>query len=180
MGPPCVGLRGGRDFTGFFAFFTTLGGVNSFGNPKTEARADHDPRAALRIAGTDSAVIRQYFQAAVLEFHPGDPTQPVKVYLLGHDVRDRLYPNQLHAAIASFGPATALSVGQVYTPERLRLAAATAPPGASTTSPAPPPVPKLGLRVGRVLHSSPDLHLSHNIPNLTLTLADGDQHQCNF
>ena len=70
-------------FTGFFAFFTTLGGVNSFGNPKTEARYDDDPRAVLGIAGADSAVIRQYFQAAVLEFHPDDVSQPVKVYLLG-------------------------------------------------------------------------------------------------
>ena len=167
-------------FTGFFAFFTALGGVNSFGNPKTEARYDDDPRAVLGIADTDSAVIRQYFQAAVLEFHPNDPTQPVKVYLLGHDVRDRLYPQQRHTTIASFGPATALSVGQVYTPERLRLAAATAPSRPSTTSPAPPPVPKLGLRVGRVLHSSPDRHLSHNIPDLTLTLADGGEHECGF
>ncbi len=166
-------------FTGFFAFFTTLGGVNSFGNPKTEARYDDDPRAVLGIAGADSAVIRQYFQAAVLEFHPDDVSQPVKVYLLGHDVRDRMYPNELHATIASFGPATALSEGDVYSPERLRLAAATAP-SLPTAAPGLPPAPRLGLRVGRVLHSSPDRHLSHNIPDLTLGLADGSEQQCNF
>ena len=166
-------------FTGFFAFFTTLGGVNSFGNPKTEARYDDDPRAVLGITGADSAVIRQYFQAAVLEFHPDDVSQPVKVYLLGHDVRDRMYPNELHATIASFGPATALSEGDVYSPERLRLAAATAP-SRPTAAPGLPPAPRLGLRVGRVLHSSPDRHLSHNIPDLTLTLADGGEHQCGF
>ena len=167
-------------FTGFFAFFSTLGGVNSFGHPKTEARYDDDPQAVLGIAGTDSAVIRQYFQAAVLEFHPNDPTQPVKVYLLGHDVRDRMYPHQFHTTIASFGPATALSVGQVYSPERVRLASVTAPSRPSTTAPGPAPAPRLGLRVGRVLHSSPDRHLSHNIPDLTLTLADGGEHQCDF
>ena len=165
-------------YTGFLDFFTALGGVGSFGHPKTEARFDDDPLADLSIAGAVPGLIRQYFQAAVLELHPDDAAHPVKVYLLGHDVRNRMYPNRLYTTIASFGPAAALSEGQHYTPERLRLAAATAPSRPSTTLPGP--APRLGLRVGRVLHSSPDRHLSHNIPDLTLTLADGGEHQCDF
>ena len=170
-------------YVGFLDFFTALGGVNTFGNPKTEARYDDDPRAELGIAGAPSGVIRQYFQAAVLEYHPDDELQPVKLYLLGHDVRDRLYPNQTYTIIASFGPAAPLSEGQIYTPERVRLAAAVAPlpSGPSTTPPViPPATPRLGLRVGRVLFSAPDRHLSHNIPDLTMTLADGSEAQCDF
>ena len=170
-------------YTGFLDFFTALGGVNTFGHPKTEARYDDDPRAVLSIAGAPPGVIRQYFQAAVLEYHPDDELQPVKLYLLGHDVRDRLYPNQTYTIIASFGPAAPLSEGQVYTPERVRLAAAVAPlpSGPSTTPPViPPATPRLGLRVGRVLFSAPDRHLSHNIPDLTMTLADGSEAQCDF
>ena len=170
-------------YVGFLDFFTALGGVNTFGHPKTEARYDDDPRAVLGIASAPSGVIRQYFQAAVLEYHPDDELQPVKLYLLGHDVRDRLYPNQTYTIIASFGPAALLSEGQVYTPERVRLAAAVAPlpSGPSTTPPViPPATPRLGLRVGRVLFSAPDRHLSHNIPDLTMTLADGSETQCDF
>ena len=170
-------------YTGFLDFFTALGGVNTFGHPKTEARYDDDPQAVLSIAGAPPGVIRQYFQAAVLEYHPDDELQPVKLYLLGHDVRDRLYPNQTYTIIASFGPAAPLSEGQVYTPERVRLAAAVAPlpSGPSTTPPViPPATPRLGLRVGRVLFSAPDRHLSHNIPDLTMTLADGSEAQCDF
>ncbi len=170
-------------YVGFLDFFTALGGVNTFGNPKTEARYDDDPQAVLSIAGAPPGVIRQYFQAAVLEYHPDDELQPVKLYLLGHDVRDRLYPNQTYTIIASFGPAAPLSEGQVYTPERTRLAAAVAPlpSGPSTTPPViPPATPRLGLRVGRVLFSAPDRHLSHNIPDLTMTLADGSETQCDF
>ena len=170
-------------YTGFLDFFTALGGVNTFGHPKTEARYDDDPRAELGIAGALPGVIRQYFQAAVLEYHPDDELQPVKLYLLGHDVRDRLYPNQTSTSLASFGPAAPLSEGQDYTPERVRLAAAVAPlpSGPSTTPPVIPPAsPRLGLRVGRVLFSAPDRHLSHNIPDLTMTLADGSEAQCDF
>ncbi len=170
-------------YVGFLDFFTALGGVNTFGHPKTEARYDDDPRAELGIASAPPGVIRQYFQAAVLEYHPDDELQPVKLYLLGHDVRDRLYPNQTSTSLASFGPAAPLSEGQDYTPERVRLAAAVAPlpSGPSTTPPVIPPAsPRLGLRVGRVLFSAPDRHLSHNIPDLTMTLADGSEAQCDF
>ena len=111
--------------TGFLDFFNALGGVQSFGYPKTDARADDDPRATLRIPGSTPGFIRQYFQAAVLEYHPGS-AQPVKLGLLGDDVLDILYPNRSFGThysdrsfrtLFSFAPAQRLKVGDPYVPE---------------------------------------------------------------
>ena len=102
--------------TGFLDFFNALGGVQSFGYPKTDARADDDPRATLRIPGSTPGFIRQYFQAAVLEYHPGS-AQPVKLGLLGDDVREILYPDHSYRALGSFASALPLEVGETYVPE---------------------------------------------------------------
>ena len=171
-------------YTGFLSFFTTLGGVPSFGYPKTEARYDNDPRRRLGIAAATEGFIRQYFQAAVMEFHPAT-LAPVMLRLLGDDLRDRRYPNESYKLYSSFASVPPLEVGQVFIVENVVANPVKAPPlGSPTTSPpsspGPAPAPKLGLRVGRVLHSSPDRHLAHNIPDLTLTLADGGEHECGF
>ena len=52
-------------------FFNRSGGVDSFGYPKTDARRDSHPQAVLHdpTRPVDDR-IRQYFQAAVLEYHP--------------------------------------------------------------------------------------------------------------
>ena len=57
-------------YIGFLDFFTALGGVPAFGYPKSEARYDNDPRRQLGIAVSTKGFIRQYFQAAVMEYHP--------------------------------------------------------------------------------------------------------------
>ena len=173
---------------GFLDFFNALGGVETFGYPKTEARYDDDPRAELSVLGAARRVIRQYFQSAVLEYHPADTAQPVKLRLLGDDVRDRLYPNQTYRAYDSFGPSIPLAKGQFYSPERITppgtagAPVRTPPPPPSATSPSviPRAPSTLGLRVNRVLFSAPDVHLAHNIPDLTLTLADGSEASCDF
>ena len=103
---------------GFLDFFEALGGVTAFGFPKTDARRDDDPRAVLNIPGASAGFIRQYFQSSVMEYHPGDP-EPVKLRLLGDDLRNRLYPDGSFAAYASFNAADRLSAGQTYTPERI-------------------------------------------------------------
>ena len=175
-------------FIGFLDFFSALGGVETFGYPKTEARYDDDPRAELSVLGAARRVIRQYFQSAVLEYHPADTAQPVKLRLLGDDVRDRLYPNQTYRAYDSFGPSIPLAKGQFYSPERITppgtagAPVRTPPPPPSATSPSviPSAPSTLGLRVNRVLFSAPDVHLAHNIPDLTLTLADGSEASCDF
>ena len=102
--------------TGFLDFFTALGGVQAFGYPKTDARPDDDPRAILNIPGATPGFIRQYFQAAVLEYHPGTP-QPVKLGLLGDDVRDIVYPRDSHQFFRSFAPAQPLTAGQTFRPD---------------------------------------------------------------
>ena len=175
-------------YIGFLDFFNALGGVETFGYPKTEARYDDDPRAELSVLGAARRVIRQYFQSAVLEYHPADTSQPVKLRLLGDDVRDRLYPNQTYRAYNSFGSSIPLAKGQFYSPERITppgtagALVRTPPPPPSATSPSviPRAPSTLGLRVNRVLFSAPDVHLAHNIPDLTLTLADGSEASCEF
>ena len=106
-------------YTGFLDFFLTTGGVAFFGYPKTEARSDQALGAVLGLPDAAPGFIRQYFQAAVLEYHPGDPDRPIKLALLGDAVRDRLYPNQAHRNYASFGPADPVAIGNTYTPERV-------------------------------------------------------------
>lgn len=103
---------------GFLDFFTDLGGVHAFGFPKSDARRDDDPRAILGISGANPVFIRQYFQAAVLEYHPGTP-QPVKLRLLGDDVRNIVYPDSSHLNFPSFAPAEPLSVGEIFRPHGL-------------------------------------------------------------
>ena len=103
---------------GFLDFFEALGGVTAFGFPKTDARRDDDSRAVLNIPGASPGFIRQYFQSSVMEYHPGDP-EPVKLRLLGDDLRNRIYPNESFAAYASFNAAERLVAGQTYTPERI-------------------------------------------------------------
>ena len=105
-------------YVGFLDFFNRLGGAASFGFPKTEARYDDAVGAALSNPGLKPGLIRQYFQAVVMEYHPGDPL-PVKLGLLGRDLRDRQYPGQSYAALTSFGSAPPVTVGQVYVAERV-------------------------------------------------------------
>ena len=117
---------------GFLNFFDALGGIESFGYPKTDARVDNHPLAVLNLPNTDTAVIRQYFQAAVLEYHPNDALQPVKPALLGDLLRDRRYPYQSYLAFASFGTSFPLRVGQVYKPEKAVFPEDFIPPGLGT------------------------------------------------
>ena len=104
--------------TGFLDVFERLGGVASFGYPKTGARYDDDFQATLGVPGATPWFIRQYFQAAVLEYRPDDE-QAVIVRHLGAELRHRRYPNRSHTAFASFNSADRLTEGQVYTAERV-------------------------------------------------------------
>ena len=102
--------------TGFLDFFEALGGLYTFGYPKSDARYDDHPQAALGIEDADTGIIRQYFQAVVLEYRPGD-AEPVHLRFLGDDVRDAVYPFGSYKSFRSFGPAKSLYYGQTYVPE---------------------------------------------------------------
>ena len=81
------------DEVGFADFFAKLGGVEAFGFPKSEARRDRDLIGRLRAPGTTAGFVRQYFQAAVVEFHPQGPGETVKLTLLGDILRGILVPD---------------------------------------------------------------------------------------
>ncbi len=97
---------------GFADFFHRLGGVASFGFPKTDARRDDHPQAVLHdpTRSVDSR-IRQYFQAAVLEYHPESPHAPVKLRLLGDTLRNSRYPGAAWQRYVAFGPEEPFAVG---------------------------------------------------------------------
>ena len=97
---------------GFADFFHRLGGVHSFGYPKTDARRDNHHQAVLHDPGrpVDSR-IRQYFQAAVLEYHPESAVAPVKLRLLGDTLRNRKYPDSTWEQSPAFTSKPPFSVG---------------------------------------------------------------------
>ena len=100
------------DAIGFADFFHQLGGVSSFGYPKTDARRDNHPQAVLHSPDRlPDSRIRQYFQAAVLEYHPETPASPVKLSLLGDTLRDSRYPRRAWKQYLAFGPEAPLAVG---------------------------------------------------------------------
>lgn len=130
--------------TGFLDFFNAFGGVQAFGFPKTEARLDTNAAGTVHIAAATTGFVRQYFQAAVMEHHPQDPQAPVKLRLLGDDLRNQKYPANAWQAFAAFSAAVPLASGQTYTPSIIEFTApvATATPGAApaatpSVSPAP-------------------------------------------
>ena len=135
---------------GFLDFYNQLGGVDSFGYPKTEARADTNEAGTLHIPEATPGFIRQYFQAAVMEYHPTDPGDPVKLRLLGDDLRNKQYPNDGWQAFSAFGPASSFAAGHVYVPEDVSGGAAPAP----TPTPTPTPTPVAEIPTPRVMPAS--------------------------
>lgn len=143
-------------YTGFKSFFDSLGGVQAFGFPKTDARIDNRSPGTLFIEAADPGFIRQYFQSAVFEHHRGDQ-EPVKLRLLGDDLRNLNYPRFSWRTYAAFRPATALVAGQSYavprvtrrftadgrpvTPESPTTPPATTPEPATTPAPGTTPAP---------------------------------------
>ena len=79
------------------------------GFPKTDARRDDHPLAQLRLPGATPGVIRQYFQAAVLEFHPAS-AEPVQISLIGDALRNSRCPDDNWQGFAAFDPTTRLEV----------------------------------------------------------------------
>ena len=99
---------------GFLDFFNTFGGVDAFGYPKTDARIDRGLEGMLMAPGVTTGVIRQYFQAAVFEFDPGNPHDPVKLIYLGYYARDLLVPD--YADRTPFQPAEPLTPDHFFEP----------------------------------------------------------------
>jgi len=97
--------------TGFLDAFRTLGGAAGLGFPKTEARRDTGEPGTVIDPTAEAGVIRQYFQAGVLEFAPGH-AEPVRLRLSGDTVRNLVYPAGLWTLLRSFRPTSPLSAGE--------------------------------------------------------------------
>ena len=130
-------------FTGFHDFFDRLGGVDSFGFPKTDAREDTGNPGTLLAQGATPGITRQYFQAAVLESFPDNaPGFNVQLTLLGDFLRDQTYPNNQWASLAPFQAAGALLPGQSSSVIKVDITpAATSTPVPTNTPTGPPPTP---------------------------------------
>ncbi len=98
------------DETGFLDAFLELGGAAGLGFPKTEARLDTGEPGTVIDPTAEPGVIRQYFQAGVLEFAPGR-FEPVRLRLSGDAVRNRAYPAGLWTLIRSFRSASPFKAG---------------------------------------------------------------------
>ena len=107
--------------TGFGDFYDGLGGLASFGYPKTDARKDTNAAGTLHFPGGTPGFIRQYFQAAILEFHPADRDFPVKISLIGDTLRGRLAPGWERQPV--FAAAGRLLLGQRFEAQILEPAA---------------------------------------------------------
>ena len=99
--------------TGFLDFFTRLGGVDSFGFPKTEARRDTGGPNTL-FEGKTAGFTRQYFQAAIFQLAANGEVQ---LTLLGDSLRDLLVPD--FADHAAFGRASPLADGRFIVPQQI-------------------------------------------------------------
>ena len=109
-----VDITGKR--TGFRDFFDRLGGVQSFGFPKTDAREDTGAAGMLLAQGATPGIVRQYFQAAVFEHFPDNPPQyRVQLTLLGDFLRNLAYPDNRWASLTPFLAAAELRTGGIMT-----------------------------------------------------------------
>lgn len=99
--------------TGFLDFFIELGGVESFGYPKTAGRTDTGAPGTL-FEGKTPGFVRQYFQAAIFQL---SAQGTVELTLLGDSLRNQLVPN--FRDFAAFGPAAPVVRGQLITPEQI-------------------------------------------------------------
>ena len=99
--------------TGFLGFFNRLGGVDSFGFPKTEARRGTNAPGMLT-EGKTPGFVRQYFQAAIFQLDAnGNP----QLTLLGDSLRNLLLPD--HADYAAFRRAAPFADEQIIVPQRI-------------------------------------------------------------
>ena len=91
-----------------------LGQTLAFGYPLSDARINFLVPGLLHAPSTTPGFVRQFFQAAIFEYHPIYPDNPVMLTLLGDILRDILVPN--HAIHAPFNAQPELEIGQLYKP----------------------------------------------------------------
>lgn len=96
---------------GFKDFFDRLGGRPMFGAPRTDARLDTDLSGTVLDPTAPRGVIRQYFQNAVFEYVAA-AVQPVRLRLLGDELRNRRYPDGAWRTLTPFARNEPISKAQ--------------------------------------------------------------------
>ncbi len=140
--------------TGFLDFYNALGGLQAFGFPKTEARVDTNAPGTVHITAATAGFVRQYFQSGVMEYHPLDPQAPVKLRLLGDDLRNQKYPDGAWQSFGAFNAAVPLAAGQVITPPIVEYAPPSVTPTptpVATASPTPTAAPDPQRATGELI-----------------------------
>ena len=133
------------DAIGFLDAFRALGGAAALGFPKTEARRDTGEPGTVIDPSAEPGVIRQYFQAGVLEFAPGR-AEPVRLRLTGDEVRNHAYPAGLWTMIRSFRSASPWRQGDRIQLEPLQRGLGVTATGA--------PQPPAGFTISRLLDTA--------------------------
>jgi hypothetical protein len=103
--------------TGFLDAFVSYGGIDSFGYPQSEARADSHPMARFSMGVVRDNVVRQYFQGAILEHHT-HTTLDTTIRPIGTQLRERRYPNDEWVSVIAFRSASPVLPGSLY-PQKL-------------------------------------------------------------
>jgi hypothetical protein len=106
--------------TGFADAFVRLGGTQTLGHPKSDARRDTHPSARLRIPDEEPGRVRQYFESAVLEWHPGTAF-PIRVAPLGDWMRDLRYGKNEWTELLPFRRTAGMEVGNAYPVSLIRF-----------------------------------------------------------
>ncbi len=170
------------EFTGFLDAFGRLGGLESLGFPKTDARLDSGEAGALIAPGATAGFIRQYFQAGVMELHRGQP-DPVKLRLLGDVVRDRIYIHETLRPLLAFQAAEPLVVGAPVALDLLRGARSADPSVEAVAQHVIPALARVETDVGcasgffitPVGHLVTNWHVIDDAGLITVIQADGSQ-----
>ena len=120
MGEEDIQRFGGRRGSGFRGRVPEAGGVDTLGYPLSDARRDTHPEAQLRLPDGEPGRVRQYFEGAVLEWHPGTAF-PIRVAPLGYWIRDSRYGKGEWAELVPFRRTGEIEAGSEYPVDLLRF-----------------------------------------------------------
>ena len=166
--------------TDFRSTFLNLGGLESFGFPKSDARRDSGEPGTLFLAGSTPGVFRQYFQAAVLEYREAEEPA-VQLVPLGNILRDRDFPGDAWMHLAAFARSDPLARGQKADLNQLKRERLTDRTLEGLFEYALPSIARVAVQGGcatgffidRNGHLVTNYHVVQGAQRVALTMADG-------
>ena len=101
---------------GFRASSTSSAGPKALGFRRPTPVKTLEAQGCWLAPGVDLGWIRQYFQAAVFEYHPAEPEgSRVKLSLLGDTLRNQNYPNDSWVGLTPFQAAAEVAEDSAFT-----------------------------------------------------------------